>query len=145
MSSQLLSLGGWLEHSALYKTPEKYDNITISNMIISPYCAQVEHTLRRDYVLYINCLFIDEIIIILSTLKQTMGQFHTSEGPSVLTIHSHCSWLRHYHVSGYLLQTAQTWANVGVCSASCAHALGIIFVSLSLFVCLTGDLGHWVL
>ena len=39
-------------------------------------------------------------------------------------------------VSGCILQTAQTWANAGVCSASCAHALGILFVYLSLFVCL---------
>ena len=36
--------------------------------------------------------------------------------------------------SGYLLQTAQTWATAGVCSASCAHALGIMFVCL--FICL---------
>ena len=30
-------------------------------------------------------------------------------------------------VSGCLLQTAQTWAYTGVCSASCAHSLGIMF------------------
>ena len=37
-------------------------------------------------------------------------------------------------VSGCLLQTAQTWANAGVCSASCAHAFGCMYVCL--FVCL---------
>ena len=39
-------------------------------------------------------------------------------------------------VSGYLLQTAQTCANAGVCSASCSHALGIMFVCLFELVCL---------
>ena len=39
-------------------------------------------------------------------------------------------------VSGSLLQTAQTWANAGVCSASCAHAFGCMFVCLLLLVCL---------
>ena len=52
-------------------------------------------------------------------------------------------------VSGCLLQTAQTWANAGVCSASCAHAFGCMFVCLfvcyNLFVCFTGNLGDWVL
>ena len=56
-------------------------------------------------------------------------------------------------VSGCILQTAQTWANAGVCSASCAHALGGMFVCLSLFVCVfvclfvcfTGNLGDWVM
>ena len=33
-------------------------------------------------------------------------------------------------VSGCLLQTAQTWANAGVCSASCAHAFGCMYVTL---------------
>ena len=37
-------------------------------------------------------------------------------------------------VPGCLFQTALTWANAGVCSASCAHALGIMYVCLSLFV-----------
>ena len=37
-----------------------------------------------------------------------------------------------FQVSGGLLQTDKTWANEGVCGASCAHALG------SLFVCLFG-------
>ena len=43
---------------------------------------------------------------------------------------------QHYRsqVSGCLLQTAQTWANAGVCSASCAHAFGCMYVCL--FVCL---------
>ena len=62
-------------------------------------------------------------------------------------------------VSGCLLQTAQTWANAGVCSASCAHAFGcmycmfvclfvclfVCFVCYNLFVCFTGNLGDWVL
>ena len=52
-------------------------------------------------------------------------------------------------VSGCLLQTAQTWANAGVCSASCAHAFGCMYVCLfvcyNLFVCFTGNLGDWVL
>ena len=56
-------------------------------------------------------------------------------------------------VSGCLLQTAQTWANAGVCSASCAHAFGCMYVCLfvclfvitCLFVCFTGNLGDWVL
>ena len=56
-------------------------------------------------------------------------------------------------VSGSLLQPAQTWANAGVCSASCAHAFGCMFVCLfvclfviaCLFVCFTGNLGDWVL
>ena len=51
-------------------------------------------------------------------------------------------------VSGSLFQRAQTWANVGVCSAYCAHVLGSMFVCYSLFVCLfvcfTGNLGDWV-
>ena len=37
-------------------------------------------------------------------------------------------------ISGSLLQTAQTWANAGVCSASCAHAFGCLFVIACLFV-----------
>ena len=53
-----------------------------------------------------------------------------------------------YSKRGSLLQTAQTWANARVCSASCAHALGSMFVCYSLFVCLfvcfTGNLGDWV-
>ena len=60
-------------------------------------------------------------------------------------------------VSGCLLQTAQIWANAGVCSASCAHAFGCmyvcmfvclfvcLFVCYNLFVCFTGNLGDWVL
>ena len=51
-----------------------------------------------------------------------------------------------------LLQTAQTLINAEVCSASCAHALGSMFVCLfvcyslfvSLFVCFTDNLGDWV-
>ena len=47
--------------------------------------------------------------------------------------------------SGGFLQTAQTWANAGICSASCANALGSVFVLACLFVCLfvlfTGNLG----
>ena len=39
-------------------------------------------------------------------------------------------------VSGGLLQTAQTWANARVCSASCAHALGSMFVCLFVIACL---------
>ena len=39
-------------------------------------------------------------------------------------------------VSGCLLQTAQTWANAGVCSASCAHAFGCIYVCLFVITCL---------
>ena len=41
-------------------------------------------------------------------------------------------------VSGSLLLTAQTWANAGVYSASCAHALGSMYVCsfVCLFVCL---------
>ena len=57
----------------------------------------------------------------------------------------------HQYFSGVFLQTAQTWANVGVCSASCAHALDSMFVCIfsfclfvCLFVCLTGNLGDWV-
>ena len=34
------------------------------------------------------------------------------------------------HVSVVFLQTAQIWANAGVCSASCTHALGSMFVCL---------------
>ena len=41
---------------------------------------------------------------------------------------------RDSQVSGCLLQPAQTWANAGVCSASCAHAFGCMYVCL--FVCL---------
>ena len=37
-------------------------------------------------------------------------------------------------VSSGFLQTAQTWANAGVCSASCVHALGSLFVITCLFV-----------
>ena len=37
-------------------------------------------------------------------------------------------------VSGGLPQTAQTCANAGVCSASCAYALGSMFVIVCLFV-----------
>ena len=52
-------------------------------------------------------------------------------------------------VSGCLLQTAQTWANAGVCSASCAHVFGCMYVCLfvcyNLCVCFTGNLGDWVL
>ena len=33
-------------------------------------------------------------------------------------------------VSGGGIQTAQTWANAGVCSASCAHALGSVCPSV---------------
>jgi len=40
------------------------------------------------------------------------------------------------HVSGGFLQTAETWANAGVCSASCAHALDSMFVCLFWLVCL---------
>ena len=36
--------------------------------------------------------------------------------------------------SGGFLQTAQTWASAGVCSASCAHALSSMSVCFSLFV-----------
>ena len=43
-------------------------------------------------------------------------------------------YMKWSQVSGCLLQTAQTWANAGVCSTSCSHALGIMFVCL--FVCL---------
>ena len=54
-----------------------------------------------------------------------------------------------YQVSGSLLQTAQTLVNAGVCSASCAHAFGSMFVCLfviaCLFVCFTGSLGDWSL
>ncbi len=39
-------------------------------------------------------------------------------------------------VSGCVLQTAQTWANAGVCSASCAHAFGCVFVCLFVITCL---------
>ena len=40
-------------------------------------------------------------------------------------------------VSRCILQTAQTWANAGVCSDFCEHALGIMFVCLfELVVCL---------
>ena len=35
-----------------------------------------------------------------------------------------------YAFSGSLFQTAQNWANAGVCSASCARALGSMFVCL---------------
>ena len=35
--------------------------------------------------------------------------------------------------SGGFLQTAQTWANAGVCTASCTHVLGL-FVCCLLFV-----------
>ena len=45
--------------------------------------------------------------------------------------------------SGGFLQAAQTWANVGVCSASCAHALGSMFVCL--FVCLFILQAIWVI
>ena len=49
-------------------------------------------------------------------------------------------------ISGGFLQTAQTWANVRVCGASCAHVLGSMFVCLlfvlgSMFVCLLFVLG----
>ena len=37
--------------------------------------------------------------------------------------------------SGGFLQTAQTWANAGVCSASCVHVLGSVFVCLLFVVC----------
>ena len=55
-------------------------------------------------------------------------------------------------VSGGFLQTAQTWANARVCSASCVRALGSMFVCMfclfvlaCLFVCLMGILGDdWV-
>ncbi len=39
-------------------------------------------------------------------------------------------------VSGSLLQTAHTWANAEMCSASCAHALGSMFVCLFVIACL---------
>ena len=46
-------------------------------------------------------------------------------------------WLHnHSVVSGCLLQTAQTWANAGVCSASCAHAFGCMYVCLFVITCL---------
>ena len=45
--------------------------------------------------------------------------------------------------SGGFLRTAQTWANAGVCGASCAHALDTVFVCL-LVVCFTCNLGDWV-
>ena len=69
--------------------------------------------------------------------------------------------IRVSQVSGCILQTALTWANAGVCSDSCAHALGIVFELVCLVVCLfelvclfqldcllvcfTDNLGDWVL
>ena len=49
----------------------------------------------------------------------------------------------HYY-SGCLLQTVETWANAGVYRASCAHALGSMFIGLfvCLFVCFTGNSGE---
>ena len=41
-----------------------------------------------------------------------------------------------YKVSGSLVQTAQTWANAGVCSDYCAPAFGCLFVCLFVIACL---------
>ena len=46
-------------------------------------------------------------------------------------------------VSDGFLQPASTWANAGLCSVSCAHALGNLFVCL-FGVCFTSNLRDWV-
>ena len=65
------------------------------------------------------------------TLEDDIGMIHELTQVSRHNTSSHVGW-----VSGCLLQTAQTWANAGDCSASCAHAFGCMYVCLFVITCL---------
>ena len=138
--SSVVRFSSWCSKTFLHlnvsKTKEMCIHFRRNRTVISPIVINGELVEQVDSFKYLGVILNEKLSFtehVTAVQKKSQQRLHVLRKLRAFYVDPLRS-----QVSGCLLQTAQTWANAGVCSASCAHAFGCMYVCLFifLFVCL---------